>query len=183
MDDKTLAILTIVAVVVGPILALWMQRILDQYREVRNRKLWVFRTLMTFRATPLNPNFVQALNVIEVDFSSSSTMDKEVRKAWKIFRDHLSSFNKASDPAEKSRELTANLLVAMSRCLGYSFDEVDINKGAYYPIGLENVELEQHQIRRQTLELLEGKRRIPVAVLEEKFPDLAPDHFRQLPRP
>ena len=72
--------------------------------------------------------------------------------------------------AEKTAELTTKLLLAMGKSLGYDFDEVQIKKGAYYPMGLGNVEEEQHALRRGLLELLAGKRRMPVGVLEEKFP-------------
>ena len=60
--DKTgivLSLLTIIAIVVGPVAALWVQRKLDEGREAKNRKVWVFKTLMSFRATNLSPVFVQ----------------------------------------------------------------------------------------------------------------------------
>ena len=66
-----------------------------------------------------------------------------------------------------------SLLLAMGNCLGYDFDEVHVKKGAYYPKGLGNVEEEQHALRRGLLDVIGGKRRIPVGVFEEKFPALS----------
>jgi hypothetical protein len=84
MDNTGIAlgVLTVVAIVCGPIIALQIQRKLDREREALNRKLWVFKTLMSFRATALAPAFVQALNLIDVEFSGHNDKEKAVRNAW-----------------------------------------------------------------------------------------------------
>jgi len=179
--DKTgiiLNILTIVAIVSGPIIALQLQRKLDHDREARNRKLSVFKTLMSYRATNLAPIFVQALNLIDVEFNGPNEKEKAVRSAWKILLDHYVDLSRAAEPnspalVEKSIQLRANLLSSMGKCLGYDFDEVQIKKGSYYPTGLEDVEKEQHAIRRGVLNVLSGKGRIPVGIFEEKFPAIS----------
>jgi hypothetical protein len=178
--DKTgiaLNLLTIIAIVAGPIIALQIQRRLDREREAKNRKLWVFKTLMSFRATALAPSFVQALNLIDVEFNGDNQKEKAVRNAWKVLLDHYVDLTSAKDPdgdtmLEKTTQLRANLLMAMGRCLGYDFDEVLVKKGSYYPTGLGNVEAEQHAIRRGVLNILSGKGRIPVGIFEEKFPPI-----------
>ena len=172
--DST-AILTIIAIIVGPILALEIQRRLDKGREAKTRKLWVFKTLMSFRATVLSPQFVQALNLIEVEFTANNDREKAVRTAWKVLLDHFGELGNPDTPPnahEKTATLTTNLLIAMGKCLGYDFDEVQIKKGAYYPMGLGNVEQEQHALRRGVLDVLQGKRRIPVGVFEDTFPSI-----------
>ena len=120
MDNTGIAlgVLTVVAIVCGPIIALQIQRKLDREREALNRKLWVFKTLMSFRATALAPGFVQALNLIDVEFSGHNDKEKAVRNAWKVLLDHYSDLGKVVDPntdtlAEKSTQLRANLLMAM----------------------------------------------------------------------
>lgn len=177
MDTAGIALnlLTIAAIVCGPIIALQIQRKLDRGREALNRKLWVFKTLMSFRATALAPSFVQALNLIDVEFNGDNEKEKAVRNAWKVLLDHYYDLNRAKEPnsdalTEKSTQLRANLLMAMGRCLGYDFDEVLVKKGSYYPTGLGDVEAEQHAIRRGVLNVLSGRGRIPVGVFEEKFP-------------
>ena len=181
--DKTAVYInlgTIVAILLGPILALQIQRKLDAEREAKNRKLWVFKTLMSFRATTLNPTFVQALNLIDVEFNGENEKERAVRSAWRSLLDHYGDLNKAKDPeseakVEKGVQLRANLLIAMGRCLGYEFDEVLVKKGSYYPIGLGNVEQEQHALRRTLLNILSGKGRIPVGIFEDKFPPITLD--------
>jgi hypothetical protein len=180
MAEMFIAIATILAIIAGPILALEMQKRLDAGREARNRKLAVFKTLMTYRATALAPNFVQALNLIDVEFDANTEEEKAVRIAWKVLLDHfvdLGRLNQSGNPIpptvlEKSAPLTTSLLLAMGKCLGYDFDEVQIKKGAYYPVFLGNVEQEQHALRRLFLDVLSGKRRIPVGVFEDRFPEI-----------
>ena len=177
MMGIALNILTIIAIVSGPIIALQIQRRLDSEREAKNRKLWVFKTLMSFRATALAPSFVQALNLIDVEFNGSSEKEKAVRNCWKVLLDHYTDLTSAKDPAsdtliEKGTQLRANLLMAMGKCLGYDFDEVLVKKGSYYPTGLGDVEAEQHAIRRGVLNVLSGKGRIPVGIFEDKFPPI-----------
>jgi hypothetical protein len=176
--EIALGIVTIAAIIAGPILALEMQRRLDAQRDTRTRKLSVFKTLMGNRATPLSPFFVQALNLIDIEFDANN--EKPVRDAWKVLLDHfeeLGTFNQSGTVApahvlERTRSLTGALLLQMGKSLGYEFDEVQIKKGGYYPFGLGNVEQEQHAIRRGFLDLLEGKRRLPVGVFKDTFPEI-----------
>jgi len=170
-----LGVITILAIIAGPIAALEVQRRLDKGREAKNRKQWVFKTLMSFRATPLSPQFVQALNLIDVEFDNKNEGEKGVRTAWKVLLDHfgeLAAPNLPPNINEKTATLTTNLLIAMGKCLGYDFDEIQIKKGAYYPMGLGNVEQEQHAVRRGILDVLQGRRRVPVGVFEDRFPPI-----------
>lgn len=173
MDSVTLTlnICSVVAILLGPIVALELQRRLDAGREAKTRKLWIFRTLMSNRATRIAPAFVQALNLIDLDFNGSSKEEKDVRTAWKVLLDHLSTPGGA-DSDDKTMTLTGELLNAMSKALGYEFDSVQIKKGVYHPVGLGNIEQELNQIRGSLVELLSGKRRLPVAVFEDKFPPI-----------
>lgn len=168
-----LGIITIIAIIVGPIAALEVQRRLDKGREAKNRKLWIFKTLMSFRATPLAPQFVQALNLIDIEFDNKNEREKAVRTAWKVLLDHLGELATPNQPPninEKTATLSTNLLIAMGKSLGYEFDEIQIKKGAYYPMGLGNVEQEQHAVRRGILDVLQGRRRVPVGIFEDRFP-------------
>ncbi|MGA8538405.1 MAG: DUF6680 family protein [Terriglobales bacterium] len=170
-----LSAITIFAIYYGPIAALRIQRQIDDEREARSRKQYIFKTLMTYRATPLNSSFVQALNLIDVEFVADNDNERAVRDAWKELLDHFNSYKEAKDPVERSRELTAVLLSAIGKSLGYKFDKVYLKKGAYYPAFALNVEQEQHALRRSLLAVLDGKRRIPVGVFEDKFPEITLD--------
>ena len=71
--------ITIAAIIAAPIIALRVQWKGDEEREKRGRKTWIFKTLMSYRATRLNANFVQALNMIDLEFIDDS--EKKVRDA------------------------------------------------------------------------------------------------------
>jgi hypothetical protein len=167
---------TIAAVFLGPIQALKMQRKLDDEREARNRKLSIYKTLMSNRATRLSPAYVQALNQIDVEFTGSSADEKAVREAWKELLDLYGSWKNTQNPGDKAADQTAAMLAAMGRCLGYDFDKVYIKKGVYYPELFGDIEKELHAVRKGILALLDGSGRtkIPVAVFEQRFPDVIP---------
>ena len=166
-------IASIVAIIKGPINALRIQRQLDEDRETRSRKFGIFRTLMSFRATRLAPVFVQALNLIDLEFTNA--VEKPVRDAWKELQDHYADWGRkkpeersATDAAdvERANELLSELLVKMGASLGYNFDKVYVKKGVYYPEGLGDMEQEQHALRKGLLSILAGKASLPVALLK-----------------
>lgn len=175
------SIIAIFATFRAPVIALRIQRRLDEDREKRGRKLWIFKTLMSNRATRLNANFVQALNMIDIEFTEAD--EKSVCNSWKELLDHYwtwgaksESQRKLDDKAdiERSNELLAEMLVKMGKELGYDFDKVYIKKGFYYPEGLGNIEAEQHALRRSVLALLSGKgMKLPVAVFTQDFQPLS----------
>jgi hypothetical protein len=170
-----LSMLTIFAIFYGPIAALKIQRKLDGERETRNRKLAIFKTLMSNRATRLAPIYVQALNQIDIEFTSADEREKAVREAWKELLDIYSNFSTTPNAVDKANDLNAALLSAMGKSLEYDFDKVYLKKDAYYPEFLGNMEIESHILRKQLLELLDGtgKRKLPIATFEQKFPDIA----------
>ena len=65
-----------------------------------------------------------------------------------------------------------DMLYEMAESLDYHFDKVTIKRNAYNPRLWGEIELEQHAIRKKFLELLDGKRRLPVATFEDAFPAL-----------
>jgi hypothetical protein len=167
-----LSLITVLAIYRGPIEALKIQRKLDEEREGKNRKVGIFKTLMSNRVVRPTPAYVQALNLIDVEFTGDSLEEKAVRVAWKELHDLYSNWKTTQNAEDKSNELNAVLLSAMGKCLGYEFDKVYLKKGGYYPEFFGNVEMEQHTLRRQLLELLDGKRKLPIAKFVEDFPDV-----------
>jgi uncharacterized protein DUF6680 len=166
--------LTIAAIIIGPIAALLIQKYLEDRRAKIDRRIRIFQALMSNRASRLSPGWVQALNGIETEFYG----EKKVIEAWRVVVDHLNS-GLSKDPLQigqwnEALENFANdMLYEMGKSLGYDFDKVTIKRNAYYPSGWGEVEIENHAVRKKFLELLDGKRRLPVASFEEKFPELA----------
>jgi hypothetical protein len=59
---------------------------------------------------------------------------------------------------EKNEDYLAELLVAMAKCVEYSFDKVYIKKGIYSPEGHAQEYFEFLAIRKGLLELIQNKR-------------------------
>jgi hypothetical protein len=133
-----ISILTVGAIIVAPIVALNVQRKADEAREWKNRKLWIFKTLMSNRFTRLNPAFVQALNMIDIEFTAAP--EKGIQDAWKNLLDHYNDWGGKTPEQRKVDEdrdfetatnLLAELLVKMGKQLGYDFDKVYVKKSCF----------------------------------------------------
>lgn len=173
MEIKDL--ITVCAIIAGPILAVQAQKIVESIRDRRQRKLHLFHTLMETRATRLSGPHVSALNMIDLEFYGKkyfgkrwqSEADRKVTNAWKIYNDHLN--NAVPDERldawlEKGSELFTSLLYAMSQSLGYDFDEVQLKRDCYSPVAHGKIEREQTKIREGIVDILEGRQSFPMAV-------------------
>lgn len=152
-------ILMLIAVLVAPIAAVQVQKSLEVFREVRGRRLRIFKTLMATRAATVSPDHVQALNMIDLEFHDKQF--KAVTTSWKTYLDHLSSFPK-DNPDQQSHwdirrvDLLTALLIEMGRSLGYEFDEVHVKKGIYAPEAHGRIDHENSLIRSGLVRLLYG---------------------------
>lgn len=157
--------LMIIATAVSPLIAVQVTRYLDDRNEVQGRKLRVFKTLMATRAYTLAPSHVEALNRIDLEFSAKRPTEKAVLDIWQQYLDHLGDKSMES-PAWGSKrvDLLVDLLHAMGKTLGYDFNKTQIKNGTYSPIAHGRIETEQELMRQLTLELLQGKRVLPMHV-------------------
>jgi len=166
----------IVAVIAGPILAIQAQKIIEMLKERRERKVWVFTTLMATRGTPVSPVHVRALNMIDLEFSARNRPECSVIDAWKVYLDHLNDAPRDfQDPnyqaqytlwSKKLPDCLTELLFVMSQALGYTFDKVQLKKGAYTPQGHADLEFEQSMLRRGALDVIYGQRALRIEVIQ-----------------
>jgi len=163
--------LMIIAILIAPFFAVFAQRRIDLWREQRQRKLWVFKTLMATRGRTLSPDHVQALNMIELEFTKPS--EKPILSAWKEYHDHLNSYPREGEDqkeraalwTQRTDELLATLLLKMGKAFGYDFDTVQIRKGVYSPEGHATAEFELQILRRFIIEWLAGDRKVSVSIV------------------
>lgn len=159
--------LIIPATILGPILAVQAQKIVENVRQRKGQKLWVFHHLMATRAERVSPEHVKALNIIDLAFYGSRLLGISKRKkteqsvldAWHEYHDHLGTQydeNSINILNVKGDELFINLLYAISKDLGFKFDRVQLKKGAYSPVAHGNLELEQNALRRLAIKVLSG---------------------------
>jgi len=167
------SVLTVFAILVAPFIAVQASEKLRENKEIKKRKLDIFRDLMATRATGLSPKHVEALNRIDVEFYGSDKKSRNVVNAWKEYHDHLSMAHKIeSDDTEgwkawdsKKEDYLTNLLYQMALFFGYEFDSVHIKRGHYYPKGFADIETEQMIIRKGLVEIFTDKKPFPVVTI------------------
>lgn len=153
------------AILLGPILAVIITRIIDSRRDRYARRMHVFRELMRNRRNALSPDYVGALNLVEVEFYG----EKDIEATWKALMIQLSTEagegeDKLKAWNEEIRARTTRLIHAMGKSLRFNMEQLDILAGGYAPRGWEDVEVEVRYFRRLMIETLRGDRRLPVSV-------------------
>jgi len=167
--------ITIFAVILGPILAVQAQKIIEALREKKNRRLSLFKKLMSTRGERLNREHVQALNMIDIEFYGrkisgskfQTKSEKAVTNAWKNYNDHLNSRSKYESLEMWLKDgdgLFIKLLYEMSQSLGYDYDEVQLKRDCYRPEAHANVESAQLDVLEGLAKVLKHERSLPMAV-------------------
>ncbi len=162
-------ILTILAIIIGPIAAVQIEKMLARNREKSNRKLSVFKTLIATRGAPLSHAHVEALNRIDLEFSDNKKHNTVII-AWKEYFDNLLQKVEDKDLSlwiSKNEDLLSNLLYEMGKSLGYNFDKVLIKRNIYSPIGHATVEREQENLRKGLIEILSGENSLPITFIQD----------------
>jgi hypothetical protein len=152
------------ATILGPVLAVQVQKYLERDRELKQRRVWIFRTLMATRATNLSAAHVDALNAVPIEFYGGSDLLKAIINQWKLYLDHLGKDPSPEAWGTKRVELLVELLSKMASCLGYDFNKVEIANEFYAPRGHASIESDQDIIRRGLAKLLNGELALPMDV-------------------
>ncbi len=158
--DVLTSIAVILATLTGPIIAVWVTRVIDERRSNRARKLEIFRALMRTRRATLTNDYVSALNMIEIDFHDSPAVLSALSELMK----HYSSGTVDQIWKEKSGRLSARLLYAIGKNLGYKMEQLDILEGGYMPNWAIQENEEQRDLRLALMNMLGGNRPLPVVL-------------------
>lgn len=144
--------LTIAAIILGPILAVQVEKLVEARREWKRARVGLFHALMRTRAARVSPQHVEALNAIDLVFRK----DKKVREAWKVYLDHLNAVNEKDIDAwvQRGDDYLADLLAEMTAVLKYDFDKVQLRRAIYSPRAHGEAELDSLVIRRSLAEIL-----------------------------
>ncbi len=175
MEYKDLLI--VLSTFLGPVFAVQAQKFIETVRERKNRKRWIFHTLMATRTARIGSDHVQALNMIDLVFYGENTFgvhrrskkEQAIIAAWNEYRDHLGTTYSESAQTTwlvKSNDLFVNLLYAMALDVGFSFDKVQLKNSAYSPIAHGDIEQENIATRKAWLEVIEGKRPLKMEILK-----------------
>lgn len=162
---STNEIITIAAIIIGPILAVQVEKFIARKRDNKNRKLSIFKTLMATRGSILSYQHVEALNRIDLEFQGDKYV--KVIRSWKEYFDELCQQRnpkKAVELLERRADLLATLLLEMGLSLGYDFDKILVKRNVYSPVGHVQIEDENEYIRKGMIKLIEGKLSIPISI-------------------
>ncbi len=161
----------IFVIFVGPIVAVQLTEYLRNKKDSKNRKVYIFRTLMATRSAPLAAMHIEALNLVELEFQVAPHQATTVVASGRLYMDHLRSSQYPKDMWETRRvELLVDLLYEMSKALDYSFDKVQIKAGSYYPSAYGETDEDNYKTRKLWLEILEAKRFLPVVSIGASSP-------------
>lgn len=151
----------------GPLVAAKQSDDRRQLSEKRANQMNVFRLMMGHRYQVSHPNFVQGLNLVQIEFYDC----KDVMAAFINF---LSAFhestNERKDCYDIRNKAIIKLLTAIGSEIGFSIEQVDIMDSIYSPQGW----LDEAERKRNVLNLFSdiatGKRAFPVlTVVPEEF--------------
>jgi hypothetical protein len=186
MNVEIIDIVTIVAIIVGPIAAVIVTRAMDERNAKNVRRHAIFRDLMRTRSAKLSLEHVTALNLVEIEFYENSG----VRSAWQKYMENLSSEapeDRAQDFYGKRDQLFIKLLQEVANQIGLKkVDITDLMTSNYYPQGWANDEVEQRKVRALLIQTLSGMKPLRVRMQDERqwdgpFPPFAkPDATTQL---
>lgn len=158
--------LTILAIIVGPLLAFEVQRRRDNRREHRNRKLDIYRTLLLSIKVPMAQRHVDAINSIPLEFYSA----EETMKAWRLYTSHLNDHHSIKQNSQgwgaKKFDLLVDLAYEVGQNLGYThIDKATLRDNMYVPQGYTDMEEEWRQIRASWLKVLNGQSPLVMTVV------------------
>jgi hypothetical protein len=119
---------------------------------------------MRTRKAVINPDHVWTLNLIQLEFYGQ----EHVQRGYKDYIANLSELVPDAGPAldallQKRRDLFFELLHEIAKVLGFSLDKRDLERAAYVPSGWFSDEDEIRLFRRTVIDLLHGRRALPVA--------------------
>ena len=124
----------------------------------------IFKELMATRATKVSPRHVEALNAIEIEFSSGRGSDQRVADAWRLYLDHLNQQVPPEDKSavihwhDKSNDLLIELLFEMSKALKFDSDKVSLKNAVYFPRAHGELETDQFLLRKLMIDFMAGRR-------------------------
>ncbi|MCJ9733761.1 DUF6680 family protein [Bradyrhizobium sp. PRIMUS42] len=156
MSDAVIAACTLI----GPILAVQAQKWIEGYREKRDRRFNIFRTLMATRAANLTAAHVEAINAVPIDFYG----DKPIIDAWEEYFEHLTKSTEVDALWGQRRiDLFTKLLAAIGQRVGYAFSAAQMNR-IYFPNAHGRMEEDANAIRVGMAALFKGDFHLPLAI-------------------
>jgi hypothetical protein len=160
------AILTIAALLLGPVIAVQTQKLIERTQAAKARREGIFKTLMATRGRGLLPAHVEALNKIDLEFGGDRKYAKVIA-AWKEYHAQLNDPSIKDEKLaplwiDKKNKLLVALLHEMGTALDLTFTKLEIERGVYTPVAYSTLDAENQQIRDNLIKILTGKQSLVV---------------------
>ncbi len=127
---KLYEIITLVAILVGPVLAVLVQLRAESRKQTRDQQTITMRMLASTRHLPADPAYSTTINMIPIDFNRVPKV-MEAHKAYiELINVRPTSENQARHDEQHITKQT-KLLFAMTQHPGYNLPETDIQTTAY----------------------------------------------------
>lgn len=127
---KLSELLTIIALILGPGLAVVLSLRFESRRKKYDSRLQVLRMILNTRYNVADPNYNVAINLIPIEFNDIPA----VTGAWRTYMDIVNT-NAAVENASRHQSNTAaaqtTLIFQLTQCLGFNLSEMDIQTKPY----------------------------------------------------
>lgn len=157
------AVVTALAAVAGPVIAVWITRMSDDRKDVQGRRMDIFRTLMRTRKLPVHFEHVGALNLIEIEFAADAPVIAAWKDYLKVLGEPIPSENDVAGHTQLRQKRDAKLtklISSIAKVLKFKVEQMDIFEGNYVPQGWFDDDWEQKLARKGMIDVLSGRRPI-----------------------
>ena len=149
-----MAFATLLAVLLSPVIAVSVTVWLQNRKDKRATKLWIFTALMATRHSPITDENVRALNMIDVAFHDRP----RVRQLWHEYFEMLSNEGLSNSVGFGQRQKkNLELITEMAKAVGYgkAITHLDVDR-VYYPVGLGEQSKRGDELANELLRVLKG---------------------------
>lgn len=153
-----LEFINFLGLMLSPVIAIQVQKWLQDRQNKIERKRTIFRTLLTSRGNQNSEKCLEALHLIDIEFKDSKSA--EVIEKWQTYSDYL--INNALPDSKTQDEHYTALLFAISKHLKYNHDISILRKNYYTPKSLFTRGEYEKELLELIREIREGKIRIPI---------------------
>lgn len=156
-----MAVISVIAIVVSPLVAVVVSVYLQGIRERRQQQLWTLNTLIANRSDPLTPDNIRALNLIDLIFHKKP----RVRQLWREYFDMLSNKGLDNETGWKQRsDKNVELITEMAGVLGYgkAISHLDVGR-VYNPVGIAQQREKTVEAQEELLRVLKATAKFEVA--------------------
>jgi hypothetical protein len=144
--------ISIIAILLSPLIAVMVSIRVQDWKEKRHHRRYIFSTLMSTRHQVISDEIVRALNMVDVAFLNK----RAVRRLWKEYLEMLNNEG-LNNPLgwEQRSQKRLELIQEMAKAVGYGkkISHLDVTR-FYMPVGLVEDRQRSKEIGDELLRVL-----------------------------